>query len=176
MKQWSFYCKRKLCHGIGASEQQGGGQGDASRNTWFRCVLQLLIRTLQQKHSHARRPPLVTASQIALSPMVLLLASTSRLFSRPLLILLCCLISKDFPYPGSESQLDVTLLVCMHPHHFPIGSPFFPLQVRRQKNRKHFYMIKDLCRASSNSAKWNSAGRDGKRLRELVTAREISVP
>lgn len=125
MKQWSFYCKRKLCHGIGASEQQGGGQGDASRNTWFGCVLRLLIRTLLQKHSHARRPPLVTASQIALSPMVLLLATTSRLFSRPLPILLCCLISKDFPYPGSESQLDITLLVCMHPHHFPIGSPFF---------------------------------------------------
>lgn len=64
--------------------------------------------TLLQKYSHTRRPPLVTASQIALSPMVVLLATARRLFSQPLLILLCCLISKDLPYTGFQSQLDVT--------------------------------------------------------------------
>lgn len=125
MKQWSFHCKLKLCSRMGAPELQRGGGGDAGRNTWFRCVLQLLIWIFLQKYSHARRPPLVTASQIALSPMVLLLVTASRLFSRPLLILLCCLISKDLPCAGSQSQLDVTT-ACLHAsHHFHIG-PFFP--------------------------------------------------
>lgn len=100
----------------------GGGGGDANRNTWFTCVLQLLIWILLQKYSHTRRPPLVTASQIALSPMVVLLATASRLFSRPLLILLCCLISKDLPYPGFQSQLDVTT-ACLH------ASPSFSYRV-----------------------------------------------
>lgn len=99
--------------GLGASELQGGGSGDASRNTWFTCALQPLIWILLQKYSHTKRPPLVTASQIALSPMVVLLATASRLFSRPLLILLCCLISKDLPYTGFQSQLDVTT-ACLH--------------------------------------------------------------
>lgn len=122
MKPRSFYCKRKLCSGVWASELQGGGGGDASRNTWFRCVLQLLIWILLQKHSRTGRPPLVTASQIAVSPMVLLLVTASRLFSRPLLILLCCLISKDLPYPGSQLQLDVTT-ACLH------ASPSFSYRV-----------------------------------------------
>lgn len=93
-----------------------------SRNTWFRCVLHLLIWILLQKYSHTRRPPLVTASQIALSPMVVLLATASRLFSRPLLILLCCLTSKDLPYTGFQSQLDVTT-ACLH------ASPSFSYRV-----------------------------------------------
>lgn len=100
---------------------------------WFGCVLQLLIWILLQKYSHARRPPLITASQIALSPTVLLLVSASRLFSRPLPILLCCLISKDLPYPGSHSQLDVTT-ACLHASpsfsYRVLFSVFF-LQVRR---------------------------------------------
>lgn len=122
MKPWSFYCKRKLYSGIGASELQGRGGGDANRNTWFTCVLQLLIWILLQKYSHTRRPPLVTASQIALSPMVVLLATASRLVSRPLVILLCCLISKDLPYTGFQSQLDVTT-ACLH------ASPSFSYRV-----------------------------------------------
>lgn len=93
-----------------------------SRNTWFRCVLQLLIWILLQKYSHTRRPPLVTASQIALSPVVVLLATASRLFSRPLLILLCCLISKDLPCTGFQSQLDVST-ACLH------ASPSFSYRV-----------------------------------------------
>ena len=123
------------------------GRGNASGKTWFPCIFQLSIWILLQKHSHARSPPLVTASQIALSPMVLLLVTASRLFSRPLLILLCCLISKDLPYPGSQSQL---LLVCMHSPSFSYRVFFFIFlfSVRRQKNQEHFYMIKDLCRAS----------------------------
>lgn len=148
MKQWSFYCKLKLCNRIRASELQGGGGGDASRNTWFRCVLQLLIWIFLQKYSHAKRPPLVTASQIALSPMVLLLVAASRLFSRPLLILLCCLISKELPYTVFQSQLDVTT-ACLHASpSFSYRLFFLLLQVRKQKNQEHFYMTKDLCRAS----------------------------
>lgn len=123
-----------------------------SRNTWFRCVLHLLIWILLQKYSHTRRPPLVTASQIALSPMVVLLATASRLFSRPLLILLCCLTSKDLPYTGFQSQLDVTT-ACLHASPSFSYRVFFFFQVRRQKNWEHFYMIKDLCRASWNQAK-----------------------
>lgn len=91
------------------------------------------------RNSHTRRPPLVTASQIALSPMVLLLVTASRLFSRPLLILLCCLISKDLPYPGSQSQLDVTT-ACLH------ASPsfsyrfffFFPFKLEGRRIRRIF--------------------------------------
>lgn len=52
--------------------------------------------------------PLVPASGIALSPEVLLLITTSGLFSRPLLILLCCLVSKALPRAGAPSQLGLT--------------------------------------------------------------------
>lgn len=75
---------------------------------WFRHVLQLLIWILLLKYGHMRRPPLVTASLIALSPVVLLLLAASRLLSWPLLFQLCCLISKDLSYTGSQSQLDAT--------------------------------------------------------------------
>lgn len=55
---------------------------------------------------------LVRASGIALSPVVLLLITTSGLLSQPLLILLCCLISKALPCAGTRSQLQL----CMHGH------------------------------------------------------------
>lgn len=147
MKQWSFYCKWKLYSGIRASELQGGGGGDANRNTWFTCILQLLIWILLQKYSHTRRPPLVTASQIALSLTAVLLATASRLFSRPLLILLCCLISKDLPYTAFQSQLDVTT-ACLHASpsfSYRVFFFFFKLEGERIGS---VFMIKDLCRAS----------------------------
>lgn len=55
---------------------------------------------------------LVRASGIALSPVVLLLITTSGLLSQPLLIPLCCLISKALPCAGTRSQLEL----CMHGH------------------------------------------------------------
>lgn len=155
MKQWSFYCKPKLCSGIRASKLQGGrGEGRCRQKYMVQmCFTALDLDSPAELQSHARRPPQVTASPIALPPMVLLLVIARRLFSRPLLILLCCLISKDLPCTGSQSQLDVTT-TCLHvAPSFPYKVFFFPLQVRRQKNWEHFYIIKDLCRSSQTQAK-----------------------
>lgn len=62
--------------------------------------------------------PLVTASWIALSSVVLLLVTSSGLFSWPLLILLCCLISKALPCRHSVTAWDNRWLFACITIHF----------------------------------------------------------
>lgn len=73
---------------------------------------------------------LVRASGIALSPVVLLLITTSGLLSQPLLIPLCCLISKALPCAGTRSQLEL----CMHGHGVG-GELLFDIEEGKKRRR-----------------------------------------
>lgn len=145
MRQWSFYCKLKLCNGIRASEHQGDWRrtpreihvSDMFYSSWFGFFCWNIVTW----RDHHWSQPVKLLFLLWYCCYWLLVDYSADLF------LLCCLISKDLPCAGSQSQLGITTTsCCMHPRDH-IGFFLLFLLLRRQTSQQHFYMLKDVCRA-----------------------------